>query len=105
MRVLLDENLPRELAGLLPGHEVAHIGVLGLKSISNGELLGLARSEYDCLVTLDKGIQHQHVHAGHEVCVVVIRVPDSRKTTVLAKAPELARVLSMLKPGQVLELA
>lgn len=69
------------------GHEVSHVDTLGYKSLSNGELLAVAREEFDCLVTLDRGIQYQHNHAGHDLSIVVIRVPDSRKATVLATAP------------------
>ncbi|MBA2557562.1 MAG: DUF5615 family PIN-like protein [Chloroflexi bacterium] len=51
MRVLLDENVPIELADELPGHEVVHVNDLGWKGISNGELLRRAdEAHFDALV-------------------------------------------------------
>ena len=105
MRILLDENTPQELVTQLPGHEVSHVDTLGYKSLSNGELLAVAREEFDCLVTLDRGIQYQHNHAGHDLSIVVIRVPNSRKATVLAKASRVLEVLATLQPGEIAEVS
>ncbi len=104
MRILLDENTPPTLASFLGKHTVSHVDHLGLKSLSNGELLTYAREEFDCFVTLDKGIMHQHQHEGHALIIIVIRVPDSRKATVLARGCKLAQIISTLKAGDILEL-
>jgi predicted nuclease of predicted toxin-antitoxin system len=41
MKVLLDENLPHQLRGELPGHEVITVKYMGWHGIRNGELLAL----------------------------------------------------------------
>ena len=51
MRILLDENTPPSLASLLTDHDVKHVDELGLKSLTNGELLAHARKEFECFVT------------------------------------------------------
>lgn len=62
MRVLLDENIRATFATHLTGHTVDHLDALGMKGITNGELLVWARERYDVLVTLARGILHQQRH-------------------------------------------
>ena len=47
MRVLLDENLPRKLAGHLPGHQCRSVAESGWSGKKNGELLALADPMFD----------------------------------------------------------
>ena len=47
MRIQLDENMPLDFGPLLPEHEIIHVEALGLKGTKNGELLALARAEFD----------------------------------------------------------
>jgi len=53
-KVLLDENLPRDLAAALPEFEVWTVGRAGWGGIKNGELLRRASAEFDVFVTADK---------------------------------------------------
>jgi hypothetical protein len=47
VRVLLDENVPVDLAAELPGHEVFTVTRLGWSGLKNGELLTRARGRCD----------------------------------------------------------
>ena len=52
MRVVLDENVPVELADELPDHEVVHVKDLGWKGIGNGEFLRRAdEAGFEALIT------------------------------------------------------
>jgi uncharacterized protein DUF5615 len=53
MRVLIDENLPRKIAGHLKGHECRTVAECGWAGKKNGELLSLAEDQFDVLLTLD----------------------------------------------------
>ena len=55
-RVLLDENLPRQLKRELTGCEVRTVAELGWAGIKNGKLLRLAESEFDLFVTADQNL-------------------------------------------------
>ena len=46
MRLLLDENLPHDLASLLVGHQVDTVAARGWSGIQNGELLAKAAEEF-----------------------------------------------------------
>ncbi|HEX2209473.1 MAG TPA: DUF5615 family PIN-like protein [Longimicrobium sp.] len=54
-RVLLDENLPRQLAGELPRHDVATVRTQGWTGVVNGDLLRLAEEAgFEVFVTGDR---------------------------------------------------
>jgi hypothetical protein len=59
MRILLDENLPRKLAGHLIGHECRTVVECGWSGKKNGELLAEADPLFDLLLTLDKNLPYQ----------------------------------------------
>ena len=59
MRVLLDEQLPLDLAAALVGHSVDTVAGRGWTGITNGELLRRMEGQYDALVTMDRGIEFQ----------------------------------------------
>ncbi|OLD38419.1 MAG: hypothetical protein AUI57_07035 [Candidatus Rokubacteria bacterium 13_1_40CM_2_68_8] len=56
MRVLLDEQLPRDFAAALQGHSVDTVAGRGWAGITNVELLRRMDGEYDALVPMDRGI-------------------------------------------------
>ena len=53
MRILLDEDVPRRLAPLLLGHDATTVPQAGWAGV-NGQLLALAASGFDLLVTMDR---------------------------------------------------
>ena len=59
MRVLLDEQLPLDLASLLRGHVVETVTRRGWAGIKNGELLSRMSGPDDVLITMDRGIEFQ----------------------------------------------
>jgi predicted nuclease of predicted toxin-antitoxin system len=72
VRVLLDEQLPRELAAELTGHEVRTVGQLGWKGLGNGELLTRAATRFDVLVTMDKAMPSEQDVSRYRVALLVL---------------------------------
>lgn len=74
MRLILDEDLPRELAPLFRtgDHEVVHVEDLGWKGIRNSELLRRISGEYDALITGDTNMRHQQELSKYDVAVIVL---------------------------------
>ncbi len=107
MRLLLDECLPTELAGNLPGHTVSTARQMGWLGVKNGRLLKLIAEsgQFDAFVTVDKNLPHQQNLSALPFAVVVLRVRSTRVNDVLAQAPELLRRLSEAKPGQAIVVA
>jgi predicted nuclease of predicted toxin-antitoxin system len=77
MRVLLDENLPRQLKR----HFTAEVGVLtvqerGWSGIKNSELLRLAAGEFEVFLTMDRGVEFQQNFQSLSIGVLIIRAPS-----------------------------
>ena len=80
MRVLLDECAPKALKVFLAthGHECMTVQGAGWSGKQNGELLDLAESRFDVLVTLDTNLRYQQSLAKRKIAVVVIRARSNR---------------------------
>jgi hypothetical protein len=100
---LLDENMPIkfELGSEL---DVVHIESIGGEGSRNGKLIQLAGAGFDALISLDRGLIHQHHHMGHKLVVAVIRVPDSRLETIAGRAAEVAEAIRNARPGDIFEV-
>ena len=74
MRLLLDEQLPRDLARELIGHEVRTVQDEGWAGLNNGELLRRAEARgFDVLLTADHSLPFQHNLTLTRLAVVVLR--------------------------------
>ena len=69
MRILLDENIPRGLRRILPGHDVRTASEMGWASIANGQLLDEAeKAGFEALVTSDQNFVFQQNLARAKHC-------------------------------------
>lgn len=90
MRVLRDEDLPRQLQRDLVGHQVATVTELGWSSATDGDVLRLAaKSGFAVLLTGDRNLPYQQLLTGSGVAVVVLAVPNNRLATIRGLVPEL----------------
>ncbi|HBH01723.1 MAG TPA: hypothetical protein DDZ42_07340 [Candidatus Rokubacteria bacterium] len=101
MRVLLDEQLPVDLAAALEGHSVDTVVVRGWTGITNGELLRRMGAEYDALVTMDRGIEFQQNLATVSIGMLLVRAPSNRMVHLLPLVPTILQALSALRPSQL----
>ena len=106
MRILLDECLPKDLAGELTGHVVKTVPQAGWASISNGKLLGLiaASGKFDLFLTVDKNLPQQNKTRTLPFAIVVMRAKSNRLPHILPFAPEILRRLVEFQPGHVYAL-
>ena len=101
MRVLLDEQLPVDLAEVLHGHTVDTVVGRGWAGIKNGDLLQRMRGEYDALVTLDQGIEFQQNLSALPFAVLLVRAPSNRLVHLQPLVPAILDALPVLQPGQI----
>ena len=101
MRVLLDENLPVDLATTLRGHDVETVIGLGWEGVQNGELLRRAAGLFDAFVTMDQNIEFQQAIARQSLGVVLVHARSNRMFHLLPLVPVILKVLEGLKPGEV----
>ncbi len=101
MRVLLDGNLPRAFATLLPGHRVHTIHQRRWSDLDDGPLLDAAEAEYDALVTMDQSLVYQQNLRGRRVRIVVIRAARNTLSVLAPHARATLDALGQMQPGEV----
>jgi len=101
MRVLLDENLPVDLAGLLGGHDVQTVSGLGWDGIKNGELLLRMHARFDALVTMDRKLPHQENLAIQPFGIVLVEAPSNRMVHLRPLVADILAALDGIPPGEL----
>lgn len=104
MRVLIDECLPRRLAGVFVGIEARTVPEAGWAGKSNGELLTLAESEFDVFVTIDQNLIHQQNLKGRRLAVLVIVAPSNSFDVLAPLVPAMLEAVLKIAPGEILRL-
>ncbi len=94
MRLLLDENLPKQLLKDFPEHEVSTIQQKGWGGKSNGELLKLMlESDVEVFLTADKNLQHQQNFTKYPIPVLVIHVFRLNYNQIKPLLPQIKKLL------------
>lgn len=104
MRVLLDENLPLDLAALLVGHQVDTVAGRGWAGIQNGELLALAGGEFEAFLTMDRRLPEQQAIPRLPLGVLLIQAPSNRMRDLRPLVPAILSTLSRLGRGTLLSV-
>lgn len=104
MKVLIDENLPRKLAGHLKGHECRTVAECGWAGKTNGELLSFAEPLFDVLLTLDKNIPYQQDLKLGRIAILIVRARSNRIQDLLPVIPNCLATLERIGPGQVVRV-
>ena len=86
MKILLDENLPKQLkADFGPDYEVKTVRDMGWLGKKNGELLGLiVFNAFDYFVTIDKNLRHQQNLDRIELKIFLLLALNNRRETLQA---------------------
>ena len=104
MRLLLDESMDVRLRHMFVGHEVRTVRYMGWDSKSNGELLALARDEFDVFITVDQKIPDQQNITGSDVAIIVLAARTNAMVNLLPLIPRVLDVLQDLKRGEIVRI-
>ncbi len=104
MRILLDESLPRELARELTGHSVRTVVQMGWSGVKNGELLRLAASDFDVLLTADQNLEHQQNLRRVDVGIVVLVAVNNRIETLRPLVSTVLAQVVTIRPGELVRV-
>ena len=104
MRILIDENLPRKLAGHLQGYTCRTVSECGWSGAKNGTLLALADPMFDVLLTLDKNLAYQQDLKTVRIAVLIPRARSNRMQDLVAIIPECLATLERIQPRQVVRV-
>lgn len=102
MRVLLDEQLPRQLAQELSGHDVRTVQQQGWAGLTNGELLqGAAAESFDVFLTADQNLEFQQNLVRSPLRVIVLVAPSNALEDLLPLVPNILRVIPDARLGEI----
>jgi predicted nuclease of predicted toxin-antitoxin system len=98
MRILLDECVPWPMHRLLAGHQCMTAQQRGWGGIKNGDLLGLAESEFELFITADQNIRYQQNLAGRSIAILELSTNKLRR--LCAAAALIQSAAATMKPGE-----
>ena len=106
MKVLIDECSSKALKRHLVnhGHECVTVQQAGCAGKKNGELLDLADSLFDVLVTLDTNVRYQQNLAGRKIAIVVLHSSSNRLEHLRQDFPDCVSAMDRIKPGQIVRV-
>jgi hypothetical protein len=102
--ILLDENLPVDLAVQLTGHQVDSVAGAGWTGIQNGRLLRLADERYEAFITMDRSLEHQQNLALLSLRIVLLRAPSNRMLHLRPLIPFVLEALRTIQPGELVSV-
>ena len=105
MRVLLDEQLPRQLASYLVGHDVRTVQQESWSGLKNGVLLDeAAAAGFAVLLTGDQNLQFQQNLLKRQLGVVVLCARSNALEDLLPLIDGVLSAIESVQPGQVVRV-
>jgi predicted nuclease of predicted toxin-antitoxin system len=103
VKVLFDQNVPRNLAPHLKTHEVTRSVELGWQELKNGDLLEAAQNRgFEVLVTADRNLAYQQNLKGRRLAIVVL--PSGNWPLLKRAITDVVKAISESKTGDFKEL-
>ncbi len=104
MRVLLDEQIPWDLRHYIPDHDVRTTWYMGWLGKHNGELLTLARDEFDVMITLDQTIPYEQNITEADVGIVILSAGTNTFEELRQLIPELIDRIGTVERGEIVRI-
>jgi predicted nuclease of predicted toxin-antitoxin system len=105
VRILLDEQLPRQLARHFTGHNVRTVQQQGWAGLGNGELLRRAAAGFEIFVTADQNLQFQQNRAHASLGIIVLVAPSNAFEDLLPLVPSMPEAVRNMQPGNVRQVS
>lgn len=104
MKLLLDESVNNRLRHHFPGHDARTAEYMGWKGRVNGELLALARNEFDALVTRDQKMTEEQNITTRDVAIFVLYARSNGLNDLVPLVPQVLERLPTVKRGEVIPI-
>lgn len=101
MRVLLDSNLPRAFATLLPGHRTTTTHQRRWSDLDDGPLLDAAERDFDAFVTMDQNLRFQQNLRNRRLRIILLRAPRNSLPALAPVAPAVLSALAEMSVGEL----
>lgn len=98
MKIILDEGVPKQVARILPGHEVTTVPDAGWASVKNGKLLALIEEAgYRAFITCDKNMEAQQPLRRRPFAILILST--NHYPSMEPHADTIAAAVEMAEPG------
>jgi hypothetical protein len=98
-QVLLDQNVPIGVRGILRAHAVRTVYQMGWADLSNGDLLDqAAKAGFDVFVTCDQNLAFQQNLTGRKIAVVILAT--NRWSVIEVHPSEIDNAVASATPGE-----
>ncbi len=105
MRVLLDEQLPRQLAAYLVGHDARTVQAQGWAGLKNGDLLRQAEAAgFHVYLTADQNLAFQQNLPQSRLAILVLAAASNALEDLLPLVPAALAVMTDPKAGTLIRL-
>lgn len=105
MRILLDEQLPRQLAPYLVGHDARTVQQESWAGLKNGALLSEAETAgFAVFLTGDQNLQFQQNISKRRLGVVVLCAASNALEDLLPLVPATLAIVETIQAGQVIRV-
>ena len=101
MKLFLDESVNTRLRHHFPDHDAHTAEYMGWKSFGNGELLSLARQEFDVFITRDQDIPDQQNITPDEIPIILLYPRSNSVSDLRELIPEIYTTLPRVQRGHV----
>jgi predicted nuclease of predicted toxin-antitoxin system len=98
MKILFDECVPWPLRKLLAGHECTTATLCGWGGMKNGELIALAESRFDLMITADQNLRYQQNLSGRKLAILELSTNDLRR--IQANGEAFATVVASMEAAE-----
>jgi len=102
MRILLDQGTPVPLRAFLSEHKVATAYEQGWSNLENGDLLQVAESAFDLLITTDQNIRYQQNLKGRKLSILVL--PTTNWPEIQRHVKTAQKAVSDMQPAEYRDL-
>jgi hypothetical protein len=83
------------------GHDCRTVQEAGWAGKKNGELLSVAETAFDVLVTVDTNLRYQQNLAGRKIAIVVLQSSSNRLDHLRRHFSACALAIETIKPGEI----
>jgi hypothetical protein len=106
VRVLLDEQLPRQLAPYLTGHAVRTVQQQRWAGLTNGALLSQAEAAgFDLFITADQNLEFQQNLRTVGLGIVILEAASNALEDLLPLLPSMLAAMARVQPGEIIRVS
>jgi len=104
MRIVFDQNVPRALRNLLPGHDVRTAAEMGWSTLLNGDLVDAADTAgFEAIITADRNFRSQVDISSRGLAVIILSTNHWR--TLQRGTAAILQALQRARPGSYQDAA